>query len=79
MVMWPSDPIPLRMKKIRINLGLTQAELAEKIRISPNMISYYETGRVHPTSTVLRRFLLATKASPCYLFDIPEPMEGFNS
>lgn len=74
-----NDPIPLRMKKIRRSIGLTQAELAEKMHVHPNMISYYETGRVHPTSTVLRRFLIVTGASPYYLLDISEPMEGFES
>ncbi len=37
----------------RKNKGLTQAELAEKVKVSPNLIGYYERGNTAPSLDVL--------------------------
>lgn len=66
------DPIPERMREIRNSLGWTQGQLAQKMGVGKNSIINYEAGKVHPPSTVLRKFLLVTKASPAYLFDLTE-------
>lgn len=58
------------MKQVRLDLGLTQSQLAKEMGIGKNSLAAYESGAVHPTSTVLRKFLLVTDASPYYLFDL---------
>ena len=37
-----------KLKKLRMKSGLTQAELAEKIKVSPSSIGMYEQGRREP-------------------------------
>lgn len=38
-----------RLKKYRIEAGMTQKELAEKLNASQNTISQYESGKRNPT------------------------------
>jgi len=40
----------------RLKVGLTQAELAEKLSLRQNMISDYERGRRHLSSAMAARF-----------------------
>ena len=47
------------IKEARIAAGLTQADLAEVVFVSPGSISHYETGRKVPSSKTL---LLIAKA-----------------
>lgn len=38
-----------RLKKVRNNLKLSQAKLAEEMHVTRNVIANYESGRVEPT------------------------------
>ena len=42
-----------RIKALRGELHLTQAKFAERLRIKPNTISQYESGRNDPTDAVI--------------------------
>lgn len=42
---------------LRVQRGLTQAELAARARIRPNQVSRYETGQVYPQLPQLGRLL----------------------
>ena len=42
-----------RIKTLRGELHLTQAKFAERLRIKPNTISQYESGRNDPTDAVI--------------------------
>lgn len=44
---------PAKIKKIRIKLGLTQAQLAETIGVAKLTLSQYETGFRNPSKTVI--------------------------
>lgn len=44
-----------RIKEERIMAGLTQEELADKIGVKQNMVSYYEKGFKTPSVPILAR------------------------
>lgn len=44
---------PANIKKIRMKLGLTQAQLAETIGVAKLTLSQYETGFRNPSKTVI--------------------------
>lgn len=44
---------PSKIKKIRMKLGLTQAQLAETIGVAKLTLSQYETGFRNPSKTVI--------------------------
>jgi len=44
---------PAKIKKIRMKLGLTQAQLAETIGVAKLTLSQYETGFRNPSKTVI--------------------------
>ncbi len=46
--------LPKKLKTLRKKSGLTQEELAEKLRTSRQTVSYWETGAVVPTTDNLR-------------------------
>lgn len=46
--------LPKKLKTLRKKSGLTQGELAEKLRTSRQTVSYWETGAVVPTTDNLR-------------------------
>lgn len=39
----------MNLKKLRLELGISQKELAEKLGVSPTNIYNYETGRTQPS------------------------------
>ncbi len=53
-----------RIKYIRKEIGLTQAEFGEKIGVKGNTVTNYETGLRNPTDAVIR--------SICREFDVNE-------
>lgn len=59
----PSEPVGLRLAKIRKAKGLTQIVVAERIGIPQYLISDYETGRLHLSDDILIRFALALGTS----------------
>lgn len=52
-----------KIKKIRKNVGLTQEELAEKVRISRAYMGYIEQGRNAPSLEVLEKIAKALKVN----------------
>ena len=42
-----------RIKELRINAGLSQADLANALNIHQTAVSQWETGRTHPDIPVL--------------------------
>lgn len=42
-----------RIKEIRKELGLTQKDFAEKIRVAPNSIARYELGDRNPSDAII--------------------------
>ena len=45
----------MSLRALRVNLGLTQKEAAEKIEISTDTLSNYETGKSYPDVPVIKR------------------------
>lgn len=69
-----------RIKEKRIELGLTQEELGEKLGLQKSAIAKYENGRVEN----IKRSVIADMAkifncSPTYLMDFDEPTEVASS
>lgn len=63
---------PVRLRRRRIEAGLTQASLATKARLSPTHMSSIESGRAGASPDVLRRL---AEALGCTIADLmpPEP------
>lgn len=61
-----------RLKEIRTERKITQAEFAEKIGVSVNALSHYETGKRIPTSDVLYNICLFLDVSADYLLGCSE-------
>jgi transcriptional regulator with XRE-family HTH domain len=53
-----------RLKRIRLQRGLTQVEIAEKLGITQGVVSEYERGAVRLHGALLAAFAKALKASP---------------
>ena len=56
-----------KLKKLRMKSGLTQAELADKIKVSPSSIGMYEQGRRTPDLEVLSKIATYFQVSIDYL------------
>jgi transcriptional regulator with XRE-family HTH domain len=52
-----------RIKKARINKGLTQRQLAEKVSVHPNAIGEYERGTVAPSFFIMVKISKALDVS----------------
>lgn len=62
-----------RIKKRRIELGLTQEELGEKIGLQKSAIAKYENGRVENIKrSVILSMSSALQCNPSYLLDLEE-------
>ena len=57
-----------RLRERRIQLGLTQEELAETLSVGPNTISRWETGERSIAVTDLPRVATAICVPPAYFF-----------
>lgn len=72
-----------RIKQCRLERGMTQKDLAEKMGISPIGISQYETGKRVPKGETIARIADALGADPIYLstgvrtFDLLPGLKGF--
>ena len=63
-----------RLRKMRQLLGLTQAELAEKIGMSKQAITLYETGRREASYKNLVALSRALNVTTDWLLDAPPPI-----
>ena len=70
--------LPLKLKELRQQYHLSQKEVANKINVSPSVISAYETGERTPSLDVLLSLSYLYKCSTDYLLgksnDIPDVM-----
>jgi len=58
--------IGCRIKKVRQERGITQAELARKAGVSTGLIGQIESGKVEPSIKTLEKIASALSLSPCY-------------
>jgi len=61
-----------KLKKLRIRSGLTQAQLAKRLNVSPSTIGMYEQGRREPKSIVLSQVCRELNSSSDYILDLEE-------
>ena len=64
-----------RIREMRRQNGLTQAELAVKLGISASAVGMYEQGRREPDHEILRRMASVFHCSIDYLVGAPEGRE----
>jgi transcriptional regulator with XRE-family HTH domain len=48
----PENPWPARLSALRAKLGLTQVQLAARLRISQSQLSAYQSGSRKPTRPI---------------------------
>ncbi|TYP51672.1 helix-turn-helix domain-containing protein [Thermosediminibacter litoriperuensis] len=65
-LMAATSHVGYKIKKIRQERGLTQAELARKAGVSTGLIGQIESGRVEPSIKTLEKIARALSLSPCY-------------
>ena len=61
-----------RLKKLRLDAGLTQKQLADKLRITKSVVSYYELQERNPSPEVLIQLSYIFKTSTDYLLGLDE-------
>ena len=61
-----SSHVGYKIKKIRQERGITQAELAKKAGVSTGLIGQIESGKVEPSIKTLEKIAKALSLSPCY-------------
>lgn len=64
-----------KIKELRKKSGLTQAELADKLEISPSAVGMYEQGRREPDNHTLSKICRVLDASGDYVLDLDEASE----
>ncbi len=67
----------VRLTLCRNSLGHTQAQLAEKMHVTPKTINNYENGRKRPDFLFLREFCRLFKINPNYLLMEVGPSKVF--
>ena len=68
-----------KIKKRRIELGISQKELAKKTNISPAIMSQHENGDVAISLSKLIEIANVLDTTPNYLLDFKEKSEANNS
>lgn len=61
-----------RMKSLRIERGLTQAELAKQLNLSITAISHYEGGLREPNSNIIISYSKFFDVSTDYILELSE-------
>lgn len=59
-----------KFKKLRQSQGLTQVQMADKLKVSPSAIGMYEQGRRKPDSDMLKKICQMFNVSVDYLLDV---------
>ncbi len=67
------------MKKLRLKSGLTQAQLAEKLNVSPSTVGMYEQGRREPRKATLQQVCRELNTSGDYILDLEDEKEESDS
>lgn len=61
-----------RLKELRIDFGLTHAQLAEKIQVNPRTISYWELGQRECNLEQLMQLAVLLKTTTDYLLGLED-------
>lgn len=59
--------LPQKLKALRIKYGYSQKRVAEKVKVSPSLVSGYETGERTPSTEVLLSLSYLYNTSTDYL------------
>lgn len=59
--------LPMKLKELRLSHNLSQKDVADKLNVSPSIISGYETGERTPSISVLLSLSYLYKCSTDYL------------
>ena len=59
--------LPEKLQELRAKYGYSQKQVAEKIKVSPSVVSGYETGERTPSPDVLLQLANIYKCSTDYL------------
>ena len=59
--------LPEKLKTLRLKYGYSQKDVADKIRVSPSIVSGYETGERTPSTEVLLALAYLYNTSTDYL------------
>ena len=65
-----ANDLSKKLKSLRIKSGMTQAELARRVKVSPSCIGMYEQGRREPKSHVLSKMCRELDATGDYILDL---------
>ena len=68
-----------KLKKLRLKSGLTQAQLAEKLNVSPSTVGMYEQGRREPRKATLQQVCRELNTSGDYILDLEDEKEESDS
>ncbi len=60
---------PARLKKLRLEKGLSQTQIAEILKVNPNNIGRYERGESNPNTKFLKALADCLNVSVDYLYD----------
>ena len=63
--------LPIKLKDLRIKHGLSQKQVADKLNLSPSIISGYETGERTPSVENILALSYLYKCSTDYLLGKP--------
>lgn len=66
-----------RIKKRRIEIGITQSELSKRLSVTPSAIANYENDISHPKEDVLYKLFDVLQCDANYLFK--DEIEKFNT
>lgn len=66
------------LKSLRVSEGLTQKQLADKLGISKNAVSYYEKSLRCPSSDVLIRVARVFRVSADFLLGLDNDKQTFD-
>ena len=72
----PAYPVELRtlgdhLRKARLDRGLTQLEVASKLKVTADSVTGWELNRHNPTAKLAKRILEFIKESGLHGFDSP--------
>ena len=69
--------LPDKIKSLRIKYGYSQKQVAEKLKVSPSIVSGYETGERTPSTEVLLSLSYLFNCSTDYLLGKQSPDPQF--
>ena len=63
-----------KLKTLRKSKKLTQAELADRLKISKSSVTSYEQGRIHPSLEIFSKICETLNVSSDYLLGISDEL-----